>query len=135
MSSGAIPVFIGRDLVPPFREQFDWGSFSFMFSPDQIGPAMIQTLRNVPPEELRAMQVRPGCAREPGYFMRLVDHFESQSSIKLETKSRKIECECDHMAVEYVWVFMEACFTREGWLFELAVLSPICAEKVPGWGR
>ena len=57
MSSGAIPVFVGRDLVPPFREQFDWESFSFMFSPDEVGPSMVKTLQSVPPEKLREMQV------------------------------------------------------------------------------
>ncbi|CAN0259316.1 unnamed protein product, partial [Ascophyllum nodosum] len=56
MSSGAIPVFVGRDLVPPFREQFDWESFSFMFSPDEVGPSMVKTLQSVPPEKLREMQ-------------------------------------------------------------------------------
>ena len=57
MSAGAIPVFIGRDLVPPFREQFDWGAFSLMFEPHQVGPAMLGTLRAITPETLQEMQV------------------------------------------------------------------------------
>lgn len=36
MSAGSIPVFVVRDFVRPFREQIDWPSFSFMFTPDQV---------------------------------------------------------------------------------------------------
>lgn len=57
MSAGAIPVFVGRDLVPPFRERFDWPSFSFSFSPDQVGAYMVETLRAVPRAQLDEMQV------------------------------------------------------------------------------
>lgn len=57
MSAGAIPVFIARDIIRPFREQFDWPSFSFIFSPDRVGPAMVETLRAVPPDALKEMQV------------------------------------------------------------------------------
>ena len=57
MSAGAIPVFVARDIVKPFSENYDWPSFSFTFSPDQVGPVMLQTLRVVPPDELAEMQV------------------------------------------------------------------------------
>lgn len=57
MSAGAIPVFVARDIVRPFREQFDWSSFSFVFAPDQVGAMMFQTLRGVPPQKLEDMQV------------------------------------------------------------------------------
>ncbi|CAM9211637.1 unnamed protein product, partial [Ascophyllum nodosum] len=56
MSAGAIPVFVARDIVKPFSENYDWPSFSFTFSPDQVGPVMLQTLRVVPPDELAEMQ-------------------------------------------------------------------------------
>ncbi|CAN0136402.1 unnamed protein product [Pylaiella littoralis] len=56
MSAGAIPVFVGRDIVPPFLEQFDWSSFSFMFAPDQVGPSLVKTLRAIPRAELEEMQ-------------------------------------------------------------------------------
>ena len=58
MSAGAIPVFVGRDLVRPFDEEFDWDKFSFVFTPDEVGPGLIETLRAVPPEQLKEMQVR-----------------------------------------------------------------------------
>lgn len=57
MGAGAIPVVVARDVVPPFREQYDWASFSFTFAPDQVGPEMVATLRAVPPEQLEEMQV------------------------------------------------------------------------------
>lgn len=57
MSAGAIPVFVARDIVRPFQEKFDWAAFSFMFSPDQVGPAMMRTLRAVSDDELEEMQV------------------------------------------------------------------------------
>lgn len=57
MSAGSIPVFIGRDLVPPFVGQLDWPSFSFSFAPDQVGPEMMQTLRALSRSELESMQV------------------------------------------------------------------------------
>lgn len=60
MSAGAIPVFVARDIVRPFREQVDWPSFSFVFAPDEVGPAMVRTLRAVPREALREMQVNTG---------------------------------------------------------------------------
>ena len=60
MSAGAIPVFVARDFVRPFSEQYDWPSFSFTFSPDQVGPDMLRTLRAVPPKELEDMQVGVG---------------------------------------------------------------------------
>lgn len=62
MSAGAIPVFVARDIVRPFREQIDWPSFSFLFTPDQARTAMVQTLRAVPPEKLLEMQV---CSHVP----------------------------------------------------------------------
>ncbi|CAN0442925.1 unnamed protein product, partial [Hapterophycus canaliculatus] len=58
MSAGAIPVFVVRDWVKPFQEQIDWPSFSFVFSPDDVGPTMLEALRAVEPEELKQMQVR-----------------------------------------------------------------------------
>ena len=58
MSAGAIPVFVVRDWVKPFQETVDWPSFSFVFSPDDVGPGMVETLRAVPPDELAEMQVR-----------------------------------------------------------------------------
>lgn len=58
MSAGAIPVFVVRDWVKPFQEQVDWSSFSFSFTPDAVGPAMVEMLRAVPPDELKEMQVR-----------------------------------------------------------------------------
>lgn len=57
MSAGAIPVFVGREIVPPFREQFDWPSFSFCFSPDEVGPFLLRTLWAIPRAQLREMQV------------------------------------------------------------------------------
>ncbi|CAN0315169.1 unnamed protein product [Pylaiella littoralis] len=56
MSAGAIPVFVGRELVLPFREEFDWPSFSFVFTPDQVGPHMIETLQEVSRAEREEMQ-------------------------------------------------------------------------------
>ncbi len=58
MGAGAIPVIVARDAVLPFREQFDWPSFSLWFSPDQVGPEMMATLRAIPPAQLEEMQVR-----------------------------------------------------------------------------
>lgn len=60
MSAGAIPVFVARDIIRPFNEQFDWPSFSFVFAPSQVGEIMMETLRNVSPEQLARMQVRDG---------------------------------------------------------------------------
>lgn len=57
MSAGAIPVFVGRNMVPPFRERFDWPSFSFTFAPDQVGTYMVKVLRAVPKAQLEEMQV------------------------------------------------------------------------------
>lgn len=57
MSAGAIPVFVARDMVRPFPERVDWPSLSFSFSPEEVGPAMMATLRSVPPAELLVMQV------------------------------------------------------------------------------
>ncbi|CAM9868803.1 unnamed protein product [Ectocarpus sp. 12 AP-2014] len=57
MSAGSIPVFVGWDLVPPFKELIDWSSFSFAFSPDQVESQMVRTLRAVPRAELEQMQV------------------------------------------------------------------------------
>lgn len=57
MSAGAIPVIVSRDIVRPFREEFDWPSFSFVFAPDQVGEHMMKTLRAVTPEMAREMQV------------------------------------------------------------------------------
>ncbi|CBJ48874.1 Glycosyltransferase, family GT47 [Ectocarpus siliculosus] len=56
MSAGSIPVFVGWDLVLPFKELIDWSSFSFAFAPDQVGPQMVRTLRAVPRAELEQMQ-------------------------------------------------------------------------------
>ncbi|CAN0539294.1 unnamed protein product [Ectocarpus sp. 8 AP-2014] len=56
MSAGSIPVFVGRDLVPPFKELIDWSSFSFAFAPDQVESQMVGTLRAVPRAELEQMQ-------------------------------------------------------------------------------
>lgn len=58
MSAGAIPVFVVRDWVKPFQETIDWASFSFSFSPDDVGTRMVEVLRAVPPDELKKMQVR-----------------------------------------------------------------------------
>lgn len=60
MSAGAIPVFVARDMVRPFPERVDWPSLSFSFPPEEVGPAMMATLRSVPPEELLVMQVIGG---------------------------------------------------------------------------
>ncbi|CAM9963910.1 unnamed protein product [Ectocarpus sp. 4 AP-2014] len=56
MSAGAIPVFVVRDWIKPFQEQIDWPSFSFVFSPDDVGPIMMETLRAVEPAQLLEMQ-------------------------------------------------------------------------------
>ena len=61
MSAGAIPVFVARDIIRPFSEQFDWPSFSFMFAPSQVEETMMDTLRGVSPERLVEMQVRRCC--------------------------------------------------------------------------
>lgn len=58
MSAGAIPVFVGRDMVRPFTEQIDWPSFSFLFTPDEVNTLMVKTLRAVTPDRLAEMQVR-----------------------------------------------------------------------------
>lgn len=60
MGAGAIPVIVARDVVPPFREQYDWASFSFTFAPDQVGPEMMVTLRTIPQAQLEEMQVGKG---------------------------------------------------------------------------
>ena len=57
MGAGVIPVIIARDIVPPFREQFDWSAFSFWFTPDQVASEMLPTLRAVPQAQLEEMQV------------------------------------------------------------------------------
>eukprot|EP00752_Nemacystus_decipiens_P012934 g11447.t2 len=56
MSAGAIPVFVGRDIVPAFQERFDWSSFSFSFAPNEVGAYMVKTLRAVPHARLEEMQ-------------------------------------------------------------------------------
>lgn len=58
MSAGAIPVFVARDIVRPFREEIDWPSFSFVFTPDQAQTVMVGILKATPPEKLLEMQVR-----------------------------------------------------------------------------
>ena len=60
MNAGAIPVFVNRDYVRPFPERVDWSSFSFVFSPEEVGRSMVETLRAVSPKELWDMQVRDG---------------------------------------------------------------------------
>lgn len=57
MSAGAIPVFVARDVVLPFREQIDWPSFSFLFSPETVESDMMRTLKAFSSTELRQMQV------------------------------------------------------------------------------
>jgi len=57
MGAGAIPVIVARDAVLPFREQFDWPSFSFWFTPDQVESEMMATLRAIPQAQLEEMQV------------------------------------------------------------------------------
>ena len=57
MSAGAIPVIVARDVIPPFREHFDWPSFSFTFAPGEVGPYMMDALRAVPKAQLEEMQV------------------------------------------------------------------------------
>lgn len=57
MSAGALPVFVGRDIVRPFREQISWPLFSFIFTPEEVGSVMIDTLRTVSEEMLEQMQV------------------------------------------------------------------------------
>lgn len=57
MSAGAIPVFVARDIIQPFREQFDWPSFSFAFTPTDVWYSLLKTLRAVPPDQLADMQV------------------------------------------------------------------------------
>lgn len=56
MSAGAIPVFVARDIIQPFREQFDWPSFSFSFAPTDVWSSLMKTLRAVPPDQLAEMQ-------------------------------------------------------------------------------
>eukprot|EP00752_Nemacystus_decipiens_P005375 g4875.t1 len=56
MSAGAIPVFVVRDWIKPFQEQIDWPAFSFSFTPDQVGPKMVEVLKAVPPDQLLTMQ-------------------------------------------------------------------------------
>ena len=58
MGAGAIPVVVARDVVLPFREQFDWPSFSLSFAPDQVGSELIRTLRAISPTQLKEMQVK-----------------------------------------------------------------------------
>lgn len=73
MSSGAIPVFVGRDIVPAFRERFDWDSFSFSFTPDQVGTHIVKTLQAVPQAQLKEMQVSQGV-----FMFLLVDFSRTQ---------------------------------------------------------
>lgn len=47
MSAGSIPVFVARDFVRPFREQIDWPSFSFIFTPDQVQRPNVDNFRLV----------------------------------------------------------------------------------------
>lgn len=71
MSAGAIPVFVVRDWIKPFQEQIDWSSFSFSVTPENVGPQLVETLRAIPPEELRVMQVSLASsvrAAHPGLF-------------------------------------------------------------------
>eukprot|EP00752_Nemacystus_decipiens_P012932 g11446.t1 len=65
MGAGAIPVIVARDYVPPFREDIDWPSFSFVFAPDQVGPNMMDVLRAVPQAQLEEMQVGAGGLVQP----------------------------------------------------------------------
>lgn len=51
-------MFIVRDWIRPYREKLDWPAFSFVFSPEEVGPAMMKTLRGVSPEKLLEMQVK-----------------------------------------------------------------------------
>ncbi|CBJ32606.1 Glycosyltransferase, family GT47 [Ectocarpus siliculosus] len=73
MSAGAIPVFVSRDMVRPLPERVDWPTFSFSFPPEEVGPAMMDTLRSVAPAELLEMQRKSVQAfyeifgEEPGY--------------------------------------------------------------------
>ncbi len=57
MSAGAIPVFVARDVVLPFREQIDWPSFSFSFPPERVEADMMRTLKALSSTQLRKMQV------------------------------------------------------------------------------
>ena len=58
-----------RDWVKPFEEKIDWPSFSFTFSPDDVGPSMVDVLRAVPPEKLLEMQVLGSLVTcDTGYF-------------------------------------------------------------------
>lgn len=66
MGAGVIPVIVARDIVLPFREQFDWPSFSFVFSPDQVG-SMVATLRGIPHKKLEEMQVGHGIETKNAY--------------------------------------------------------------------
>lgn len=65
MSAGAIPVIVARNTVRPFQEEFDWPSFSFVFSPEEVQTSMVQTLRALSPEEVAEMQVRDSSPSRP----------------------------------------------------------------------
>ena len=57
MSAGAIPVFVTRDVVLPFREQIDWPSFSFSLPPERVEIDLMRTLKAISPSQLDEMQV------------------------------------------------------------------------------
>lgn len=56
-------MIVARDYVPPFREHFDWPSFSLTFAPEQVGAYMLKVLRAVPQAQLEEMQVGGQVAR------------------------------------------------------------------------
>lgn len=100
MSAGAIPVFVVRDWVRPEKEKIDWPSFSFAFSPDDVGPAMVDALRAVEPEKLLEMQVRMYVCMMP----------QSKSSVDYSTKNHLF---CVWLFLRNTYLFLTLFFTGD----------------------
>lgn len=60
LSAGCIPVFVNNDFIKPFPDRIQWRLFSYSFPTEEI-PRLIDTLRSVPEEKLKEMQVSVRC--------------------------------------------------------------------------
>lgn len=56
LSAGSIPVFINFSFVKPFPDRIPWNRFSFSFPIDEA-PGLLKTLRAIPEQQLKTMQV------------------------------------------------------------------------------
>ncbi|CAM9522844.1 unnamed protein product [Ectocarpus fasciculatus] len=89
MSAGSIPVFVGRDLVPPFLEQVDWPSISFAFTPDEVESRKMRTLLAVPRTQLEEMQ-RKSLEAYRRMFGTDVNDFRPSAKIVLDILRRRL---------------------------------------------